>query len=96
MFALFSPVFGMANWITARRNGRKTFKRDLAVYRVRKAAKEKAIEADVRRERVLRLGVAILTDPDREADWEWLRWLPHLRSPYGPGLLIGNNPETVA
>ena len=203
MFALFSPVFGMANWITARRNGRKTFKRDLAEYRVRKAEKEKAIEADVRRERVLRLGIAIdpaavlrvatgpdhqlwqrrrndpdhlvlrvgtadqpsmleiedvdrggefrdkirwnvpglplgfslsdrgvvglagpperirplagwllaqiavlhspnsvriaiLTDPDREADWEWLRWLPHLRSPYSPGLLIGNDPETVA
>jgi S-DNA-T family DNA segregation ATPase FtsK/SpoIIIE len=39
--------------------------------------------------------IAVLTDPDRAADWEWLRWLPHLRSPYAPTLLIGNDAETV-
>ena len=203
MFAIFSPIFGVANWISGRRNGKKTFKKDLAEYYVRKAEEERSIEADVREERVLRLGVAadpaallriadgpdnklwerrrrdpdhlylrigtvdqpsmleiedddrggefkehsrwnvpslplglalaergvvglagpperiralagwllaqvavlhsphgvrfaVLTEPDRAADWEWLRWLPHLRSPYGPGLLIGNDSETVA
>ncbi|HTJ67714.1 MAG TPA: FtsK/SpoIIIE domain-containing protein [Actinospica sp.] len=202
MFAFFSPVFAIANWITSRRNGRKNYKRDLAEYYVLKAEKEKAIDQAVRDERVLRLeltsdpaalrliatgpgnrlwerrrrdpdhlvlrlgtadqpsmlevedtdrggefndrvrwtvpglpvgialadrgvvglagpperirplagwllaqiavlhsphGVrlAVLTDPDRAADWEWLRWLPHLRSPYAPTLLIGNDAETV-
>jgi S-DNA-T family DNA segregation ATPase FtsK/SpoIIIE len=202
MFAFFSPVFALANWITSRRNGRKNYKRDLAEYYVLKADKERAIDRAVRDERILRLGltadpaalrliatgpgsrlwerrrrdpdhlvlrlgtanqpsmlevedadrggefnervrwdvpglpvglaladrgvvglagpperirplagwllaqiavlhsphgvrIAVLTDPDRAADWEWLRWLPHLRSPYGPTLLIGNDPETV-
>ncbi|MBR7831820.1 cell division protein FtsK [Actinospica durhamensis] len=202
MFALFSPVFAVANWTTSRRSGRRNYKRDLAAYYVSKAEKERALDAAVRAERVLRLEltadpaavrriatgpgsrlwerrrhdpdhlvlrigtadqpsmlevedadrggefnervrwsvpgmpvgfgladrgvvglagpperirplagwllaqiatlhsphgvrIAILTDPDRAADWEWLRWLPHLRSPYAPVLLIGNDPETV-
>ncbi|MFL6117716.1 MAG: FtsK/SpoIIIE domain-containing protein [Catenulispora sp.] len=202
MFAFFSPVFGVANWTSARRNGRRNYKRDLAEYYAQKAEKEREIDADVRGERVLRLGVAadpaavrriaagpgrqlwerrrrdadylvlrvgiadqpsiaevedpdrggefrdkvrwnvpglpvgfaladrgvvglagpperigalagwllaqiavlhsphavriaVLTDPDRAADWDWLRWLPQLRSPFGPTLLIGNDPETV-
>ncbi len=201
-FAFFSPVFALANWISARRTGRRNYRRDLAEYVVRKAEKERAIDADVRAERVLRLGIAldpgavrriaqgpgrqlwerrrrdadylvlrigiadqpsiievqdadrggefrdavrwnvpglpagfaladrgvvglagpperirplagwllaqiavlhsphavrivVLTDPDRSADWDWLRWLPQLRSPFGPTLLIGNDPETV-
>ena len=203
MFTLFSPIFGISNWISSRRSGRRNYKRDLAEYYVKKAEKELAIDADVRGERLLRLGVtadpailgriatgpgqhlwerrrrdpdhlvlrlgtadqpsmlevedpdrggefhervrwnvpglpagfalaergvvglagpperirpltawllaqiavlhsphgvrvAVLTDPDRAADWDWLRWVPHLRSPYGPVLLIGNDPETVA
>jgi S-DNA-T family DNA segregation ATPase FtsK/SpoIIIE len=202
-FAAFSPVFGTANWISGRRNGRKQFKRDLAAYLVRKAEVEATVEREVAAERVLRLGVApdpaallliasgpghhlwerrrtdpdhlvlrigtgdqasmlevedndrggefrervrwnvpslplgfslqergvvglagspqrikpltgwllaqaavlhspvglrfvLLTDPECAADWEWLRWLPHLRSPYGAGLMIGNDAETVA
>jgi S-DNA-T family DNA segregation ATPase FtsK/SpoIIIE len=203
VFAGFSPVFGFANWISGRRNGRKQFKQDLAEYFVRKAEEERSIAAEVARERVLRLGVApdpaailrvavgpgrrlwerrrtdpdhlvlrigtadqpsmmevededrggvfrervrwnvpsiplgvglaergvvalagpperirpltgwllaqiaamhsptgvriaLLTDPGGAADWEWLRWLPHTRSPLGPGLLIGNDAETLA
>ncbi|NUP53193.1 MAG: hypothetical protein HOW97_38610 [Catenulispora sp.] len=202
MFAFFSPVFGLANWISARRNGRRNHKRDLADYFRQKTENERAIDADVRAERVLRLGiaadpaavrriatgpgrqlwerrrrdadylvlrvgtadqpsiievddpdrggefrdkvrwnvpglpvgfaladrgvvglagpperiralagwllaqiavlhsphavrVAVLTDADRAAQWDWLRWLPQLRSPFGPALLIGNDPETV-
>lgn len=202
MFAFFSPVFGLANWISARRNGRRNHKRDLADYFRHKTENERAIDADVRAERVLRLGiaadpaavrriatgpgyqlwerrrrdadylvlrvgtadqpsiievedpdrggefrdkvrwnvpglpvgfaladrgvvglagpperiralagwllaqiavlhsphavrVAVLTDADRAAQWDWLRWLPQLRSPFGPTLLIGNDPETV-
>ncbi|HEV2635918.1 MAG TPA: FtsK/SpoIIIE domain-containing protein [Actinocrinis sp.] len=203
MFAVFSPVFGISNWISSRRGGKKQFKRDLAEYFVRKAEEERSIETEVARERVLRLAVAadpaavrriaagpgrqlwerrrsdpdhlvlrigtadqpsmievededrggvfrervrwnvpsiplgfglaergvvglagpperikplaawllaqaavlhsptglrlaVLTDPDCAADWEWLRWLPHTRSPFGPGLLVGNDQETVA
>src|SRR5260221_540747 len=32
MFALFSPVFGLANWISGRRNGKKDYKRRLREY----------------------------------------------------------------
>jgi S-DNA-T family DNA segregation ATPase FtsK/SpoIIIE len=52
------PLFAVANWISGRRNGKKTFKKDLAEYYVRKAEEERAIDADVREERVLRLGIA--------------------------------------
>jgi len=202
-FAVFSPLFALANWVSGKRNGRKKFKLDLAEYFVNKAAEEKAIAEEVAEERVLRLAVApdpavllrvavgpgrrlwerrrsdpdhlvlrigtadqpsmmevededrggvfrervrwnvpsipvgvaladrgvvalagppervrplagwllaqiaalhsptgvrlaLLTDQDRAADWEWLRWLPHTRSPFGSGLLIGNDDETVA
>ena len=38
----------------------------------------------------------VLTGPGGERDWEWLRWLPHLRAPAGHGLSIGNDPQSVA
>ncbi|WP_220040418.1 FtsK/SpoIIIE domain-containing protein [Nonomuraea aridisoli] len=42
--------------------------------------------------------VVVLTDRAREADWRWVRWLPHLRpgAPGGPVVSIGNDPESVA
>jgi S-DNA-T family DNA segregation ATPase FtsK/SpoIIIE len=40
--------------------------------------------------------LVLLTGPDG-GDWEWMRWLPHARSPHGRGqILIGNDEETVA
>lgn len=39
----------------------------------------------------------VLTDTGGAADWEWIRWLPHARSPIGgPPAMVGNDPETVA
>ncbi|MFG2071962.1 FtsK/SpoIIIE domain-containing protein [Nonomuraea maritima] len=42
--------------------------------------------------------VVVLTDRAREADWRWVRWLPHLRPgvPGGPVVSIGNDPESVS
>jgi len=204
MFMLFSPVFGIANWLHGKRNGKKDYKRKSAEYVVAKARKDAEIAEHVAAERVLRsdlaldpaaalltatgpgrrlwerrradadhlvlrigtvdqpslveiddpaasgshgetvrwnvpsipvgVGVAdrgvvalagppervkplagwlvaqaaiehsprdvrvlLLTGPDGAADWEWLRWLPHARSPYSANqILIGNDEETVA
>lgn len=43
------------------------------------------------------LAVSVLTTPDTEADWGWLRWLPHARQPESRDCLVrvGNNPESV-
>jgi S-DNA-T family DNA segregation ATPase FtsK/SpoIIIE len=47
------------------------------------------------------LRVVVLTDRAGEECWEWVRWLPHARSP-GPArpgdpvAMVGNDPETVA
>jgi len=39
----------------------------------------------------------VLTDTGGAEDWEWVRWLPHARSPFGsPPAMVGNDPETVA
>ncbi|MBS2961552.1 cell division protein FtsK [Actinocrinis puniceicyclus] len=39
----------------------------------------------------------VLTDAGAAQDWEWIRWLPHARSPIGsPPAMVGNDPETVA
>ncbi|MEV5411200.1 FtsK/SpoIIIE domain-containing protein [Thermopolyspora sp. NPDC052614] len=42
--------------------------------------------------------VVVLTEPSRADDWQWVRWLPHLRAtaPGGPVLAVGNDPESVA
>ncbi|MGW1994987.1 FtsK/SpoIIIE domain-containing protein [Embleya sp. NPDC001921] len=37
IFAIFSPIMALANWISSRRSGRKQFVKDLAAYRIRKA-----------------------------------------------------------
>ncbi|MEV6520327.1 FtsK/SpoIIIE domain-containing protein [Longispora sp. NPDC051575] len=44
------------------------------------------------------LRVVLLTDPSRAAEWDWARWLPHLRAAgsTGPVVSVGNDPETVA
>ena len=41
--------------------------------------------------------ITVLTAPDTEADWDWLRWLPHARQPDShPGLVrIGNDGESI-
>lgn len=43
------------------------------------------------------LRVVVLTDPDAETEWDWLRWLPHaqLDRERGP-VSIGNDPDTHA
>lgn len=44
------------------------------------------------------LRIVLLTEPERAANWAWVRWLPHLRpaAPSGPVVLIGNDPESTA
>ncbi len=41
--------------------------------------------------------VTVLTTPGTEADWDWLRWLPHARQPDShPGLVrVGNDADSV-
>ena len=41
--------------------------------------------------------VTVLTTPDTEADWDWLRWLPHARQPdTHPNLVrVGNDAESI-
>lgn len=63
--------------------------RPLAAWLVAQIAVEHA-PSDVRM--VLLLGL-----PDAEPAWDWVRWLPHLRSSLGsPPAMIGNEPETIA
>ncbi len=45
--------------------------------------------------------IAVLAPPEREADWAWVRWLPHLLDrtdigPAGPTPLLVGDPETLA
>lgn len=42
--------------------------------------------------------LVVLTEPSRAEEWQWVRWLPHLRAavPGGPVLAVGNDPESVA
>ena len=40
------------------------------------------------------LDVAIVTSPDRIADWEWAKWLPHLRLGGAPAIL--GEPDAIA
>jgi DNA segregation ATPase FtsK/SpoIIIE, S-DNA-T family len=203
LFALFSPLFAVINWVNDRRTGRKDYRRRSAQYVVDCAASDRDIAAAVARERVVRaalapdpaavkqtaigpdqrlwerrrsdadhlilrigtvdqpsvididdpnqadkyagpvrwsvpgipIGIALsesgvvaiagsaersrrlawwllaqtaalhsprdvrfvmLTDTGGAADWEWLRWLPHARSPLGdPPAMVGNDPETI-
>jgi len=41
--------------------------------------------------------ITVLTAPETEADWDWLRWLPHARQPDShPGLVrIGNDGDSI-
>jgi S-DNA-T family DNA segregation ATPase FtsK/SpoIIIE len=41
--------------------------------------------------------ITVLTAPDAEADWDWLRWLPHARQPDShPGLVrVGNDVGSI-
>ena len=41
--------------------------------------------------------ITVLTAPDTEADWDWLRWLPHARQPDShPGLVrVGNDADSI-
>jgi DNA segregation ATPase FtsK/SpoIIIE, S-DNA-T family len=41
--------------------------------------------------------ITVLTAPETEADWDWLRWLPHARQPDShPGLVrIGNDADGI-
>ena len=41
--------------------------------------------------------ITVLTGPATEADWDWLRWLPHARQPdTHPGLVrIGNDADSI-
>ena len=45
------------------------------------------------------LRIVILTDEDAAGDWQWARWLPHVRPMPGLGsasaILIGNDPDSV-
>ena len=40
--------------------------------------------------------LVVLTDPDARTDWDWVRWLPHVRDedPQAPPALIGNDKLT--
>jgi S-DNA-T family DNA segregation ATPase FtsK/SpoIIIE len=41
--------------------------------------------------------VVVLTDESAEAEWDWVRWLPHAQLDPSRGVVaIGNNPDTVA
>ncbi|ROS30719.1 FtsK/SpoIIIE domain-containing protein [Cellulomonas sp. PhB150] len=40
--------------------------------------------------------VVLLSEPGSEADWRWVRWLPHLRRDAGPLVSVGNDDETTA
>ena len=41
--------------------------------------------------------ITVLSTPDTEADWDWLRWLPHARQPDShPGLVrLGNDADSI-
>ncbi|MDT0462965.1 FtsK/SpoIIIE domain-containing protein [Streptomyces gibsoniae] len=42
------------------------------------------------------LRIVVLTEPERAADWAWLRWLPHLRpAGAGPVVLVGNDADST-
>jgi DNA segregation ATPase FtsK/SpoIIIE, S-DNA-T family len=43
------------------------------------------------------VAVTVLTTPDAEADWDWLRWLPHARQPAShEGVVrVGNDPDSI-
>ncbi len=42
------------------------------------------------------LQLVVLTDADAGADWDWIRWLPHIRpdDPQAPPALVGNDRTT--
>lgn len=42
------------------------------------------------------LAIAVLTEPARIPDWDWAKWLPHVRTPSGPRLLAGTAAERQA
>ena len=75
--AAFSPVFMIANYVSARHSGRKTYRHAMADYRVAKAKLSAEVTDAVRAERLARLSVrqdpaAVLltaTGPDRRL-WE--------------------------
>jgi DNA segregation ATPase FtsK/SpoIIIE, S-DNA-T family len=41
------------------------------------------------------LGVALLTRQDRARDWDWSRWLPHVRDASGSGRWVAGDRETA-
>ncbi|MYW01261.1 hypothetical protein GT354_23880 [Streptomyces sp. SID3343] len=51
IFAVFSPLMALANWISSRRTGRKQHLKDLAAYRLRKAEVLADVEASAEVER---------------------------------------------
>ncbi|MEO6713076.1 MAG: FtsK/SpoIIIE domain-containing protein [Mycobacteriales bacterium] len=42
------------------------------------------------------LAICVLTQPDRVADWDWAKWLPHARTSAGTRLLAGTSAERQA
>lgn len=43
------------------------------------------------------LRVVVLTDPETQSDWDWLRWLPHAQQDQAAGVIaVGNDSETVS
>ena len=42
------------------------------------------------------VSVVLLAEPGADADWRWVRWLPHLRRDAGPLVSVGNDDETTA
>ena len=41
------------------------------------------------------LQVVLAHGPDREVDWDWAKWLPHLRSPSGTDRLVTARPDAA-
>jgi DNA segregation ATPase FtsK/SpoIIIE, S-DNA-T family len=39
------------------------------------------------------LPVAVLAGRDTAADWDWAKWLPHVRDPHGDGRWLAGDPE---
>ncbi|MFE7317592.1 FtsK/SpoIIIE domain-containing protein [Streptomyces sp. NPDC057555] len=67
MFAFFSPVLAVANWVSGRRSGHRDFLEAVANHRVRRASLEQDVKDRVARERALR--VAAGPDPAAAGLW---------------------------
>ncbi|QNA78455.1 hypothetical protein C8250_038325 [Streptomyces sp. So13.3] len=67
MFAVFSPVLAIGNWMSGRKSGRREYTDGVASYRARRASLEQDIQQKVDRER--RLRVAGGPDPADAGLW---------------------------